>query len=766
MGAIGQPRRRVEDGRLLAGGGAYLEDLLAKRNGVLHVAFVRSPVPSGRITRLDTAAAWNATGVVRVLTGRDSGFAAELPPPGPPFLPGFPTAPPQAVLANEQVRFVGEPIAAVVAESVALAQDARDLIEVEFEPMPAVADLEAAVAQDAPLVHPNYPGNVLASRRHTSGDPESAFAQAEHVIHLRLRHDRVASVAMEPRGILAEHDGQRLTVWLSTQTPFLSRSDLARALGLPEDQLRVIAPDVGGGFGAKVGAHREDVVVAQLAVELRRPVAWVATRSEDMLATFHARDMLSDVEVAARADGTLLALRVKTWCNVGAYALWHGPLPGQRLLNYSTGCYRIEHLDSEVLTVFTNTTPTGPYRGAGRPEAAFVAERAADAVAAELGLDPVEVRRRNFIPAQAFPFTTAGGVTYDSGDYERALNRALERADYARLRHEQAERRARGELVGVGLATYTEMAGGGFEMGSVTLGPDGTLTAVTGSSPFGQGVQTVFAQIVADQFQVDPGLVRVVPADTDALAAGIGSFGSRSTVLGGSALAEAAGIVRSRALRVAAALLEVAPDDLELRDGHVGVRGVTERSVDLGRVSSALHEGVGVAPDEPRELRETVRFAAAEGDTYPFGAIVAAVCIDPDTGRVKLERLVLVDDCGRAINPLLVDGQLTGGAVQGLGEALLEQVVHDAQGQLLTGSLLDYAVPRAEAVPTLELERTETLSPRNPLGAKGVGESATVGTPAAVASAVLDALRPLDLTSVELPLTPERLWRLITSRVE
>jgi carbon-monoxide dehydrogenase large subunit len=764
MAAIGQPRRRVEDGRLLAGGGAYLDDLLAQRSGVLHVAFLRSPLPSGRITSLDTAAASRAPGVVRVVTGRDTGFGAALPPPGPPFLPGFPDAPRQPALAQDQLRFVGEPIAAVVAESAALAQDARDLIEVDFEALPAVADLEAALAQDAALVHPDYPGNVLATRRHTSGDPDGAFAQADRVIHLRLRHGRVASVAMEPRGILAEHDGKRLSVWLSTQTPFLSRSDLARALGLPEDQLRVAAPDVGGGFGAKVGAHREDVVVAQLALELRRPVAWVATRSEDMLATFHARDMLSEVDVAARADGTLLGLRVKTWCNVGAYALWHGPLPVQRLLNYSTGCYRIEHLDSEVLTVFTNTTPTGPYRGAGRPEAAFVAERAADAVAAELGLDPVEVRRRNFIPAQEFPFTTAGGVTYDSGDYEGALDRALERADYARLRQEQEVRRARGELVGIGLATYTEMAGGGFEMGTVTLGPDGTVTAVTGSSPFGQGVQTVFAQIVADQFQVDPGLVRVVPADTDALPAGIGSFGSRSTVLGGSALAEAAGAVRSRALRVAAALLEVSPEDLELRDGQVGVRGVAERSVDLGQVSSALAAGIGVGPEEPRELRETVRFAASEGDTYPFGAIVAAVCVDRETGRVRLERLVLVDDCGRAINPLLVDGQLTGGAVQGLGEALLEQVVHGADGQLLTGSLLDYAVPRAEAVPTLELERTETLSPRNPLGAKGVGESATVGTPAALANAVLDALRPLGLPNIELPLTPERLWRLIEAR--
>jgi carbon-monoxide dehydrogenase large subunit len=428
-------------------------------------------------------------------------------------------------------------------------------------------------------------------------------------------------------------------------------------------------------------------------------------------------------------------------------------LPVQRLLNYSTGCYRIQHVDSEVSTVFTNTTPTGPYRGAGRPEAAFVAERAVDAVAAELGLDPIEVRRRNFIPPEAFPYASAGGVTYDSGDYARALDRALELADYAGLRREQATRRARGELVGVGLATYTEVAGGGFEMGTVSLGADGTVTAVTGSSPFGQGVQTVFAQIVADQFGVDPSKVRVVPADTDALPAGMGSFGSRSTALGGSALVQAARVVRDRALSAAAALLEVSPDDLELRDGTVGVRGVAERAVDLAEVSQAAGE-----------LRESVRFASTEGDTYPFGAIVACVSLEPETARVRIERLVLVDDCGRAINPMLVDGQLTGGAVQGLGETLLEQVVHGPDGQLLTGSLLDYAVPRAETVPRLELDRTETLTPRNPLGAKGVGESATVGTPCALANAVIDALRPLGLSEVELPLTPERLWRLINAR--
>jgi carbon-monoxide dehydrogenase large subunit len=704
--------------------------------------------------------------VVRVVSGADLGQDVALPPPGPPFLPGFPAAPPHPALARGQVRFVGEPVVAVVAQSAAVAQDARDLVEVDYEPLPAVADLESALRPDAPLVHGEYAGNVLSTRRHVAGDPDRVFASADRVVHLRLRHHRLASVAMEPRGLLAEYDATdgRLTVRMSTQAPFLARADLARALGMSEEQLRVVAPDVGGGFGAKVGAHREDVLVAQFALELRQPIAWVATRSDDLVGTFHGRDMLSEVDIAARADGTLLALRLRSWSNVGAYAFWHGPLPVQRLITYPTGCYRIEHLDTEVITVFTHTTPVGPYRGAGRPEAAFVAERAVDAVADELGLDPVEVRRRNFIPREAFPYATAGGVTYDSGDYPRALERALERADYVGLRREQSARRALGELVGIGLATYTEMAGGGFETGAVSLEADGSVTAATGSSPFGQGQPTAFGQIVGDHLGVDPAMVRLIAGDTDALASGMGSFGSRSVVLGGSALAQAATTVRDRVLRVAAALLEAAPEDLELHDGRVGVRGAAERSVDLAHVASAAAEGLGLAPDEPRELRETVRFVAAEGDTYPFGAIVAAVSVDRDTARVTLERLVLVDDCGRPINPLLVEGQLMGGAAQGVGEALLEEVVFQPDGQLVSGSLLDYAVPRADGVPTLELDRTETPSPRNPLGAKGVGEAGTVGTPAAIANAVVDALRPLGVQTVELPITTERVWRLISQK--
>jgi carbon-monoxide dehydrogenase large subunit len=566
---------------------------------------------------------------------------------------------------------------------------------------------------------------------------------------------------MEPRGVIAEVDAGsgRLVIWTSTQAPFLARGDLATALRVEPTSLRVISPDVGGGFGAKAVAHPEEVVVAYLARALGRPVAWTASRTEDLQSSMQGRDMVTDVEAAVQSDGTIVALRLRTLANLGAYPFWQTPLPAMRLLQYPTGCYRIQHLDSEVTMVLTNTAPTGPYRGAGRPEAAFVAERMIDEAAAELGLDPVDVRRRNFVSAEEFPYTNAGGVTYDSGNYAGTLDLALQHADYDRLRQIQTDRRARGELVGIGLATYTEVSGGGFEGGQVEVEADGGVVAYTGSSAQGQGHQTTFAQIVADRLGVEPGTVRIVGGDSDAPMPGMGTFGSRSTVLGGSALSNAAQIVRERMLRVAAALLEVAPGDLDLRSGHAFVRGAEQRTVDLATIAAAAAVGTGLAADEPRALRETTRFASTDGDTFPFGACVAVVSVSRDTGLVTLERLILVDDCGRVINPLLVDGQLAGGAAQGIGEALRELIQYAPDGQLMTGSLLDYAVPRAVDVPTLELDRTETPSPRNPLGAKGVGEAGTVSTPAAIANAVIDALRPLGIDNMTLPITSEQVWR-------
>jgi aerobic carbon-monoxide dehydrogenase large subunit len=753
---IGLSRRRSEDHRLLTGRGEFVGDLLSSEPQALHAAFVRSPYAHARIVSMDVEAVRSAAGVVAVVTPVD---VAELEPMllGSAQLPG---AGPRKVLPPTETVFVGEPVVAVLAGTAAEAADALDLVVVEYEPLPPVSSLSEAVARDAVRANLGQlsPNNVVGRLRQSAGDVESAFQQAPRRLTLTLTHGRVAGVPIEPRGILAQTELEtgRLVVHLSTQAPFRAQTELARILRLNTDQVRVVAPDVGGGFGVKGALQPEELIVAYAAQTLGRAVCWQSTRTEDFLTTTQARDSQTVVEVALSNDGTVLALRLRTLANLGAYPA--SPGPPTRLLHYATGCYRIEHLDSEVQFVLTNTPPTGAYRGAGRPEAAFVAERVMDEVAALLGLDPVEVRRRNFIPPQDFPYRNAGGVVYDSGNYAASLDSALALADYEQLRLDQQARRARGELVGIGVATYTEVAGSGWEEGQVEIANNGRVVAHTGSSAHGQGHATTFAQIVGDALGVAPEAVDVIASDTDSPIRGMGTFGSRSTVLGGNALFIAATTVRNRLLDLAASLLEVAPEDLHIRDGRVHVRGAEQRFLDFASLAAAAAERREVTE---YSLREAVHFSASDGDTFPFGACVAIVSIGSATGKITLERLVLVDDCGRVINPVLVEGQLAGGMVQGIGEALREQVVFGTDAQLLSGSLLDYAVPRARDVPTLEMERTETPSPLNPLGVKGVGEAGTVGTPAVIANAVLDALRPRGISEVRLPITAEQVYRLL-----
>lgn len=759
MTEIGAPRRRFEDRRLLLGQGQYVGDLAGGMAEGLHVAFVRSPFAHARIVSIEADAARAAPGVVAVFTAADLSDLAGMSVGAP----SGPAVAPRRVFPPTHAHFVGEPVAAVVAATPVQADDALELVEVQYEDLPAIGSVTAAIEPLAPLADTAQPAhsNVVFHYSQVAGDIEGAFAQADHIVSLRLVHGRVAGILIEPRGVLVEADSTtgHLTVYLSTQAPFRARTELARLLGIDRQLVRVIAPDVGGGFGVKGSLQAEEIAVTYLAQVLRRTVSWRSTRSEDLLTTPQGRDIRTDVEAAVRQDGTILGLRARSVANLGAYAA--APGPPMRLLNYPTGCYQIEHLHSDLDLVVTNTTPTGPYRGAGRPEAAFVAERVVDEVAAILGLDPVEVRKRNFVPPDAFPYHNAGGAVYDSGNYVVALDRALELADYSSLRQRQVERRAQGELIGIGLSTYTEVAGGGWEDGQVTVEADGRVVVHTGSSAHGQGHRTTFSQIVADVLGVDPESVTLISNDTNSPIEGFGTFGSRSTVLGGNALYSAGRTVRERLLRVAAALLEVAPDDLDLHDGRVSVRGAEQRGLPFASVAEAAMQGVGLEADEPRELRVSTRFTSPDGETYPFGACVAMVAISPETGRVTLERLVLVDDCGRVINPLLVDGQLAGGIAQGIGESLLEQVVVSSDGQLMSGSLLDYAVPRALDVPHLELDRTETLSPRNALGVKGVGEAGTVGSPAAIANAVVDALRPLGINNVTMPVTANQVWNLM-----
>lgn len=753
-GAIGMSARRREDQRLLTGGGRYVSDLT--RPGMLHLAVLRSPHAHAGIRSIDTRVAATMPGVTAVVTAADLAEVGELEAGRVvPEMP-LPSAP---ILARGSVHYVGQAVAAVVADDPARARDALDLIEVEWEPRPAIADLGAALAGGAPLAFPELDSNLAFRLRRAEGNVAAVFARADQVVRLRLTQNRIAAVPLEGRATLAEWDGAagQLTVWAGVQAPFRARATLATALGLAETAVRVIAPDVGGGFGVKGGAYPEDVLVAALSRRLGRPVKWVSGRGEDLQTTQHARRGEHEIEAAFAADGLLLGMRLRAVVDLGAGGAGAGI--ANRIAQCITGCYRVAAVDTELVGVYTNTTPTGAFRGAGRPEAAFVIERVMDEGAAVLGLDPAEIRRRNFVPPASFPHRAPTGIVLDSGDYGRGLAECLRLFDYEGARREQAARRAGGELVGIGLATYQELTGSGWESGTVRVLPDGRVEAITGSTDQGQGHATTWAQIVAAVLAVPAEAVAVRQGDTALLASGIGTFGSRSTAVGGGALALAAGEVKEKMLRLAATRLEVAAADLEWSAGSVAVRGAPARRLAF-RELAALAYGGGLPPGLEPGL-EATRYFSPEGEAFSSGAYAALVAIDPADGCLTVERFVAVDDCGRVINPLLVEGQVHGGLAQGIGQALWEEVAYDPDGQLLSGSLMDYALPRADMLPSSRLGRVETPSPRNPLGAKGVGEAGTIGAPPALVNAVVDALRPLGVTDLAMPLTAERLWRAI-----
>jgi aerobic carbon-monoxide dehydrogenase large subunit len=755
---VGRPLRRTEDPKLVTGRGQYVDDI--KMPGLAYLAFLRSPHAHARVTALRTDAARRAPGVIRVAT------AADLGPLGPlPFmamLPGLKHVR-CPYLAGTVVDSTGVPVAVVVAESASLARDAAELIEVEYEPLPPIADPERGLAPGAPLSHPELGTNQAFGWLMKGGDVEGAFARAARVVKVRLDHGRLAGVPMEPRGVLARYDAgsEELTLWLTTQNPFLSRADLAAVLGFPEHKLRVIAPDVGGGFGVKGPLYREEIVAAALARQLERPVRWMSTRTEDLLTTIQARAAVSEAEGALTADGELIGVRGKTIFDLGAHLLGLSLVPPMSHATHIFGPYRIQNAELLSLGVYTNTAPTGPYRGSGRPVGVYLIERLMDEAARATGLDPVEIRRRNFIPPGAFPHRTPFGVAYDSGNYARAMDRVVELADYPRLRRNQAAARQRGEIFGIGVAAYVESTNVlGWESGVVRVERSGKVTAITGSSPHGQGHETTFAQIIADQLGVAHADVIVRHGDTLGAPQSIGTFGSRSAGLGGNALAQAAAEVREKGRRLAARLLEASPDDLQIGRGGFQVKGVPEQVVGWDRVGEFAHRGMGLPPDEKPGLEATV-FFRQDQPSWSFGAGLAEVRIDRDTGLVRIERFVAVDDCGNAINPLLVDGQIVGGFAQGLGQTMLERIVYGEDGQLLTGTFMEYAIPRADDMPDLVVDRTVTPSPLNPLGVKGVGEGSACVAPPAIVNAVVDALAPFGVTHVDLPLTAEKIWRAI-----
>jgi aerobic carbon-monoxide dehydrogenase large subunit len=756
-GLIGASIRRVEDPLLISGKGCYVDDINLPR--MLHMMVLRSAYPHAKIISINTDAARSMKGVVAVVTGPE--LPDRLNINAQAMFPGQ-KIPPHPVLARAAVHAPGTPVAAVVAESRAIAQDACNAIEVEYQALPSVQNAEDALKPGAPLAREELDSNICYTAVKKGGDVDKAFAQADHIVRMHIVSPRQVALAIEPRGVAANPDpmGKSLTVWLSTQGPHRARADLAGTLGIPENKIRLIAPDVGGGFGSKGPLYREDVLTCYMALKLRRPVKWIATRSDDFVTTIQGRDQAMTSELALKKDGTMLGLKVRVVANLGGYLQSSTAGPPQRMMAMAPGCYQIRDCHVEVVGVFTNTVPTGPYRGAGRPESVLNIERLIDKAAKDLGIDRLEIRRKNFIRPEQFPYKTAVGMEYDSGDYFKSLDEAIKIANYQDLMRQRDDRRAGGEIVGVGVSTFVEPSGGaGFESGTVRVERSGEITVLTGSSSHGQGHETVWAQIAAEMLKTDMEHVTVLHGDTYVSQQGTGTFGSRSAVVGGGALATAAQRVIEKAKRIAAHLVEASAEDMVQSDGGFSVAGVPEKKVTWRQIAAAAYGGK-IPPGMEQGLQETCFFDPRR-EAWGYGAHVCVVSISRETGEPKIEKLVLVDDCGVLINPMIVEGQIHGGVAQGLGEALREQMVYSEDGQVLTGTLMNYAVMRATDMPPLTLGETVTPNPFHPLGVKGVGEAGTNGAPPAVANAVMDALAPFGIDHLDMPYTAPKLWQAI-----
>ena len=772
---FGSGIRRREDPRLITGQASYTDDI--KLTGMVQAAILRSPHAHARIRGIDTDAAKQAPGVLAVYTGADTeGVLNPMPcawviPDSDVKVVAY------APIAKDIVRYVGDAVAVVVAEDRYQAEDALELISVDYEPLPAVVNPEAALQPGAPQLHEDAPNNQAFHWVAAGGDTDAAFADAEVVVKDTILQQRLIPNAMEPRSAIASYMSSmgELTIWNTTQNPHIARFITCLVTGIPEHKIRVIAPEVGGGFGSKIAVYPSEMIASFCAMQLGRPVKWTETRSENFMATTHGRDHVEYVEMSATREGKITGVRSVVYAGMGAYLSTAAPgiptiLHG---LMYS-GPYAIPNIKADIYGCFSNTTPVEAYRGAGRPEATFLLERLVDLLAAELDLDPVEVRRRNLIPKFDDGYDVAIGLTYDSGDYERALDTALEHVNYSQLRHEQAHEREQGRYMGIGVSCYSEICGLGpsqvagavgfggglWESATVRFYATGKANVYVGTSPHGQGEETTFAQIVASELGVPVDDVELIHGDTDNTPMGWGTYGSRTTVVGGGAVALSARKIKDKAVTLAAHLLEAAEADIEFDDGKFFVRGAPDQSKTIQDIALMAN----VAWNMPAGMEpglEATAFYDPPNFSYPFGAHVAVVRVDPDNGHVVLERYLAVDDCGPQINPMIVEGQVHGGVVQGAGQALWEGAVYDDSGQLLTGSMLDYALPRAHLVPDIETLSTETPSPHNPLGVKGIGETGTIASTITIYNAVLDALKPLGVTKLDMPMTPERVWRAI-----
>jgi carbon-monoxide dehydrogenase large subunit len=775
-GWVGQAIRRKEDPPLIKGQGKYTDDM--QLPGMLHAAIVRSPEANAALTSIDVSEAAAHPSVVAALTGED--LAEDLAGPIPMVWdpPGVDVNVPEHwPLARGEVKHVGQAVAVVVGTDRYAVADAAELVMVDYDPRPAVVDPEKALEDDSPLVHEGFGTNRTHDWSVGGGDADAAIAEADVVIERRIVNHRTSGAPIEPRSSLAQASGDGVTLWSSTQIPHIARFILSGMLGISEDKLRVVAPDVGGGFGAKLQVYPEEALIAALARRLGRPVKWTETRSEHMTTSHHGRDQIDYVTFAATHEGKVTAIKLHCIADLGAYfGILTAFIPelGFPVMN---GCYDVPNVQLDFTGVFTNKFATDAIRGAGRPEATHWIEVMMDQLAAQLELDPQEIRRRNFIAADAFPYENPMGIFYDSGNYQGTLDKLLDHVDMDAFRREQAELREQGIHRGIGLSTYVEVCGlapsravgpqgvglqaAFWESAMVRVHPSGSATVYTGTSPHGQGHDTGFAQITADRLGIDPEQVEVIHGDTAQGPFGWGTYGSRSLAVGGESVGRAAEKVQHKAKRICAALLEAAPEDIELADGKYQVRGSPDRAMTMVEIAGAAHIPPQELPADIEPGLEETSFYDPENFVFPFGAHACVVDVDVETGKVEVVRWVAVDDCGPAINPMLIDGQVHGGITHGIGQALYEQVVYDEDGQLVTGSFVDYALPTAAELPMFETDRTETPSPVNRLGVKGVGEAGTIAASPAVVNAVTDALRPLGVTFLNMPLTPMRVLEAI-----
>ncbi len=771
---VGQRVKRREDPRLIQGRATYVDDIALV--GMQYLAFKRSEMAHGRILDIDTRAAETIDGVEAVFTGAQIAEVLKPMPIGTPH-----PSPEHRAVAVDTVRYVGEPVAVVVARDRYVARDAADAIEVTYDMLPAVVDPEIAMTGKPAVLHSAFPNNIALHVPSGTGvtNPrevddsaiDQAFRMAEVVISQRMMNQRLAPSAMEGRGVVAHYEEGKgtLTIWSSTQNPHILRTFIASQLGLGEDRVRAIAPEVGGGFGAKINIYGEEYVAAAVSKRLGIPVKWIEDRSEAFAATNHGRDIIGYVELAAKRDGTVLGLKLRLIADIGAYnLLFTADIPTLTQL-MASATYNIPAVRATLTEVFTNKTPTDAYRGAGRPEATYFVERAMDMLARELKMDPADLRRKNFIQPNQFPFKTQMGAEYDSGDYENALNIALESARWEQLKAERDAARAQGRLVGLGLAMYVEVCGmgpssamgtGGWEYSQVTVERDGRITAATGASPHGQGNETTFAQMIADEFGVPIEHVTIVHGDTAVVKQGIGTFGSRSQAVGGAALQMAGAKVKSKMAKFAAAMLEAHEDDLVFDNGTIAVKGSPSSAKPFASVAAFAYVPVPL-PEGLEPGLSAEAFFEPSNFTYPFGCDIAMIEIDRMTGEPTLLKLVAVDDAGNRINPLIVEGQIHGGLAQGIGQAMIEEVVYDESGQLVTGSFMDYALPRAIDFPRFELTAACTPTPVNPQGAKGIGEAGTLGSTPCIVAAAVDALSEFGVKHIDMMLRPEKLWRII-----